>query len=61
MNKKSETTCEKLYVSAEELKKMLSVGRNTALKIGIDAKAKIKVGRRSLYNVEKIKDYMASL
>ena len=61
MNKKSENTCEKIYVGVDELKKMLSVGRNTALKIGIDANAKIKVGRRTLYNVEKIKDYMSSL
>ena len=59
--KEKQTSCEKLYVDANELKDMLSVGRNTAQKIGILSGAKVKVGRRALYNVEKVKEYMASL
>ena len=62
MNKRNENiTPTKLYVGIDELKTMLSIGRNSALIVGEKANAKIKVGRRTLYNVEKIKDYMASL
>lgn len=62
MNKNiSGTAPTKLYVGVEELKDMLSIGRNSALQVGEKANAKVKVGRRTLYNVEKIKEYMASL
>ena len=62
MNKRIvETAPSKLYVGVDELKNMLSVGRNSALQVGEKANAKVKVGRRTLYNVEKIKEYMASL
>lgn len=56
-----ENTTYKLYVGVNELKDLLSVGRNTALKIGIDSGASVKIGKRRLYNVETIKRYMASL
>ena len=62
MNKRiSETAPSKLYVGVDELKNMLSIGRNSALQVGEKANAKVKVGRRTLYNVEKVKEYMASL
>jgi hypothetical protein len=51
----------KIMVSIEELQDMLSVGRNTAKQIGIDAGASVKVGRRRLYNVSKIEEYMNRL
>ena len=61
MNKRNENiTPTKLYVGIDELKTMLSIGRNRALQVGEKANAKVKVGRRTLYNVEKVKEYMAS-
>lgn len=61
MNKRKDfTTPTKLYVGIDELKTMLSIGRNSALIVGEKANAKVKVGRRTLYNVEKVKEYMAS-
>lgn len=51
----------KIMVSIEELQDMLSVGRNTAKQIGIDAGASVKVGRRRLYNVSKVEEYMNRL
>ena len=49
---------QKITVNIEELQGMLSVGRNTASKIGEDANAVVRIGRRKLYNVEKIKKFI---
>ena len=40
---------------------MLGVGRATAEKVGKEAHAVIKVGRRTLYNVARIENYMEGL
>lgn len=56
-NKNNST--ERITVSIKELADMLSVGRNTALVIAEEAGAGIKFGRRKLYSVERIKDYMS--
>ena len=58
---KSNQSVEKIYISVNEMMQMFSIGRSTALKLGIDSNAKIKLGRRTLYNVEKVKGYMSSL
>ena len=47
-----------IAVDIEGLQAMLSVGRCTAANIGNLAGASIKIGRRRLYNVQKIKDYL---
>ena len=41
--------------------KMLSCGHATARKIGEQAGAKIVIGRRVLYSVEKVKNYLSYL
>lgn len=56
-NKNNST--ERITVGIKELADMLSVGRNTALTIAEEAGAGIKFGRRKLYSVERIKDYMS--
>lgn len=48
----------KLAVDINELQNMLSVGKQSAAKIGEEAKAVIRIGRRKLYNVSKINDYL---
>lgn len=40
---------------------MLSCGHATARKIGEQAGAKIVIGRRGLYSVEKVKNYLSYL
>ncbi len=50
-----------ITVDLESLSAMLSCGRATARKIGEQAGAKIVVGRRVLYSVEKVKKYLSSL
>lgn len=50
-----------LTVNAETLAGMLNCGRATAVKIGIDAGAKIQIGRRTLYKVSIIEKYLEAL
>ena len=45
----------------EGLSAMLSCGRATARKIGEQAGAKIVIGRRVLYSIEKVKKYLLYL
>ena len=52
-------TVERITVDIKQLTEMLSVGRNTALAIAEEAGAGIKFGRRKLYSVERIRDYMS--
>lgn len=49
---------EKLCVSVYELQDMLSVGRDTADKIGREAGALIHLGARKLFVVDKVKEYL---
>lgn len=51
----------KLYVDINELMTILSVGKNTALKIAENSRAAVKFGKRKLYSIDKIKTYMSSL
>lgn len=50
-----------ICVSTKELMKMLGCGRVTAERIGIEADARIRIGRRILYNVKKIQKYIDNL
>ena len=52
---------EKITVDVIRLQSMLGVGRNTAAQIGRDAGAVLSIGRRKLYNVEKVRRYMDEL
>lgn len=52
---------ELLTVNAETLAGMLDCGRATAVRIGMEAGAKIQVGRRTLYKVSAVNKYLDSL
>lgn len=59
MKKTRDTVAEpKIAVDINGLREMLSIGETTARWIGEEAGAVIKIGRRKLYNVEKIKAYI---
>ena len=58
---KIRATEQPITVNIERLAVMLSCGRATARKIGEQAGAKIVIGRRVLYSVEKVKKYLSSL
>lgn len=50
---------EKILVDMRELRTILSCGRVTAERIAESAGASIKIGKRRLYNVRKIENYLA--
>lgn len=47
-----------LAVSDRGLAQMLDCGRSTAVKIGIEAGARMQIGRRVLYNVDAVRKYL---
>lgn len=51
-------TDKKIAVTTEELQTMLSCGRSSAVQIGQMAEARIQVGKRVFWNVEKVKTYI---
>ncbi len=51
----------KVTVDIYDLMDMLGVGRATAQKIGKNAGAELHVGRRRLYHVGKVENYLEKL
>ena len=49
------------FVGIEGLMKYTGLGRNTALKIGIDSGAKAKIGKRAIYDLRKIDAYIGTM
>lgn len=50
-----------ILVNTEELKGLVQSGRDTAVKIGIAAGAKVKVGKSVRWNVAKIQKYLEDI
>ena len=48
----------RLAVTTEELQALLGCGRKSAVDIGALAEARIQLGKRVLWNVEKVKIYL---
>ena len=51
----------KIAITTEELQSMLSCVRYSAVQIGEAAEARIQIGKRIFWNVEKIKSYVNSI
>lgn len=47
----------RIMVTTPELQQLLSCGRDTAVKIGIAAEAKRKIGSSVLWNVQRVREY----
>lgn len=59
MNKTLDRESEQfLTVSADTLAGLLNCGRSTAVKIGADSGARIRIGRRVLYKVSAVSKYL---
>lgn len=54
-------TVAKMCIDTAELQQMLCTGRKTAVEIGTAAGARIKVGRRVMWNVKKISEYLDTI
>lgn len=50
-----------ILVDMTGLQQMLSAGRKTAYDIGTAAQARVDVGRRVLWNVKKVQEYVDSI
>lgn len=62
MNKTNYTKCDHpITVDINGLQAFLSTGRASAEQIASDAKAVVRVGRRKLYLIGKIEDYIENL
>ncbi|MDF2537743.1 MAG: hypothetical protein K0S76_764 [Herbinix sp.] len=48
----------KLTVTTEELQALLSLGRQSAVEIGMKAEARVPINKKLLWNVKKIRDYL---
>jgi hypothetical protein len=48
----------KLLIDTIDLKLMLGCGRATAVSIGLAAKARVKINRRILWNVDLVRNYI---
>ena len=59
--RESRTTQETICIDTVNLQQLLQVGRSTAVAIGLQAGARVQVGRRVLWNTEKIKRYIDSV
>lgn len=61
-NKRTNSSTERIITTdIEGLSSMLTCGEATARKIAIDAGARLMVGRRTLYSVDKIRKYINDL
>lgn len=47
-----------ITVTTQELQAMLSCGRKSAVDIGELAEARVQIGKRVFWNVEKVKTYI---
>lgn len=56
--KKYPTTTRDLCVDTPGLQELTHSGRKTAVEIGLAAEARIVIGRRVLWNVDRIKKYL---
>ena len=52
---------DKIAVDTTELQLLCGCGRSTAVDIGTQAKARIQVGKRVLWNVNKVQKYLDSI
>ena len=52
---------EKITLSTEELMTVLSCGRATALEIGKMAQGRVVIGRRILWNADRIRNYINTI
>lgn len=51
-------TQNKIAITTDELQAMLSCGRYSAVQVGEAAEARIQIGKRIFWNVEKVKTYI---
>lgn len=56
--KKNDNFEGRLTVTSEELALFMGCGRKTAVDTGEKAGARVQIGRRVLWNIEKVREYL---
>lgn len=59
--RKTDITENTILVSTDRLREALMCGRESAVKLATDAGARVEVGRRVLWNLEKVKKYVEEI
>lgn len=49
---------QKLLLNTKDLQEILSCGYSSAVKLGMDAQARVKIGKRVLWNRQKLEAYL---
>ena len=47
----------RILINTDELQAQLGCGRGSAVKLGMQAKARVEIGRRVLWNRQKVAEY----
>lgn len=58
---KADNISDAIMVTTEQLMQKMNCGYQTAVTIGTKAKARIYIGRRVWYNVQKIEEYLKEI
>lgn len=58
---KTNETDNKMAVNVETLAEMLDCGKPTAMRVGAEAGARVQIGKRVLYKVDRINQYLDRL
>lgn len=62
MRKTGANNCsDAIMITSEQLMQKLNCGYQTAVTIGTNAKARVYIGRRVWYNVEKVEKYLKDI
>ena len=59
--RRTELNSQRRTVDTIELQNMLGCGRKTAIEIGVAAKARIMIGRRVFWNVNKVQQFIDAI
>lgn len=51
----------KILLNTPELQSLLSCGQHSAVAIGKNAKARVEIGKRVLWNRQKIEEYLSTV
>lgn len=54
-------TLEPTLINTDDLMEFVNLGKNKAIEFGIEAGARVKIGRRTLWSVSKLNEYIESI
>ncbi len=58
---KNNSFCDRVTLTSDELALFMGCGRKAAVSAGMEAGARVQIGRRVLWNVKKLQKYLDSI